>query len=254
MSSTARNMSTQTMPDDSLDKLLRAIARGDRLALARALNSVDKDHTAVPEPAQRPPCFGITGAPGAGKSTLIATMLTELRKRGLSVGVLLVDPTHPRTGGALLGDRIRMNEHSQDPKVFLRSLGSRKGYGGISSDLPAALNTMAHFPFDILLVETVGVGQLDIAVTTLVDKVIMVSPPGSGDEIQAMKASNLDIADAIVINKADLAEKEVQRHEQSLMMRVQLSAALAEVPIFKTVALDGQGVDKLVEEFVLKTH
>ncbi len=253
MSSTARNMPTKTMAD-GFPELMGAVARGDRLALARALNAVDKDHIAVPEPEKRAPCFGITGAPGAGKSTLIGAILTELRKHGLTIGVLMVDPTHPGTGGALLGDRIRMNEHNQDPKVFMRSLGSRKGAGGISSDLPAALNTMAHFPFDILLVETVGVGQLDTAVTPLVDKVIMLSPPGSGDEIQAMKASNLDIADAIVINKADFAEKEVRRHEESLMMRVQLSAALTEVPLFKTIALDGQGVDQLVEAFILKTR
>ena len=150
-----------------------------------------------------------------------------------------------------MGDRIRMNEHNRDNGVFVRSLGSRKGAGGISSDLQAALNTMAHFPFDVLLVETVGVGQLDTAIVPLVDKVIMLSPPGCGDEIQAMKASNLDIAHAIVINKADMPPKEVQRHEEALMMRAELSAASAPIPIFKTVALDGGGVDKLVEEFIL---
>ena len=110
---------------------------------------------------------------------------------------------------------------------------------------------MAHFPFDILLVETVGVGQLDAAIVPLVDKVLVISPPGSGDEIQMMKASNLDIAHAIVINKADMPAKEVRRHEQALKMRAELSTVLAPVPVFKTVALDGKGVDKLVEEFIL---
>ena len=235
----------------SLEDTLAAAGQGDRLALARALNAVDKDHTSVAAPSKRPPCFGITGAPGAGKSTLISAIITELRKRGLTVGALLVDPSHPLTGGALLGDRIRMNEHNQDKGVFVRSLGSRQGAGGISSDLEAALNTMAHFPFDILLVETLGVGQLDTAIVSLVDKVLMLSPPGCGDEIQAMKASNLDIAHAIVINKADMPPKEVQRHEEALMMRAELSAESAPIPIFKTVALDGGGVDKLVEEFIL---
>ena len=245
------NSIVRTTPDTSLEDTLAAVGRGDRLALARALNAVDKDHAAVPQPAKRPPCFGVTGAPGAGKSTLISAIITELRKRGLAVGALLVDPSHPRTGGALLGDRIRMNEHNRDNGVFVRSLGSRKGAGGISSDLQDALNTMAHFPFDILLVETVGVGQLDTAIVPLVDKVLMLSPPGCGDEIQAMKASNLDIAHAIVINKADMPPQEVQRHEEALMMRAELSAASAPIPIFKTVALDGGGVGKLVEEFIL---
>lgn len=220
------------------------------MALAKALNAVDKTHVAVPEPSKRPPCFGVTGAPGSGKSTLISAIITELRKRALSVGVLLVDPSHPVTGGALLGDRIRMNEHQQDPGVFMRSLGSRKGTGGISSDLEAALNAMAHFPFDVLLVETVGVGQLDTAIVPLVDKVLMLSTPGTGDEIQAMKASNLDIAHAIVINKADMPAKEVQRHEDALKMRMETSTISPAVPIYKTVALSGEGVDKLVDEFI----
>lgn len=247
MSSTVR-----TMPERISASELDAIARGDRLALARVLTAVDKNHVMVPAFADRPPCFGITGAPGAGKSTLINAIITELRKRDLTVGALLIDPTHPVTGGALLGDRIRMNEHSEDDKVFIRSLGSRKGAAGISSDLEAALNTMARFPFDILLVETVGVGQLDTGIAPMVDKVVMLSPPGSGDEIQMMKASNLYIADALVINKADMPEQEVKRHEKALRMRAQLDRAAADVPIFKTVALTGEGVEELVETFILQ--
>jgi GTPase len=237
---------------NTLKTALEAIAHGDRRALARALTTVERRHCGTPKPPRRPACFGITGPPGAGKSTLINAILTELRKRDRKVGVLLVDPSHPTTGGALLGDRIRMNEHNCDPAVFIRSLGSRGSGAGISVDLEAMINVMAHFPFDLILIETVGVGQLDTAIAPLVDKVVMLSPPGSGDEIQAMKASNLDLADAIVINKADMPENEVRRHEKALEMRADFSAA-AVVPLFKTVALTGEGVDILVEEFFLTT-
>lgn len=240
------------MPDGPTAIELEAVTQGNRLALAKALTAVDRHHVDVPAPAKRPPCFGITGAPGAGKSTLINALIAALRKRDLNVGALLVDPTHPVTGGALLGDRIRMNEHNQDSQVFIRSLGSRGGTAGISSDLESALNVMAHFPFDILLVETVGVGQLDMGIASFVDKVLVVSPPGTGDDIQAMKASNLDIADAIVINKADMPDDQVRRHEKSLMLRGQLDPKAADVPVFKTIALTGEGIDELVEKFLLQ--
>ncbi len=247
------NSTVKTMPDGLSTSELEAVAQGNRRALAKALTAVDKHHAAIPGPAKRPPCFGITGAPGVGKSTLINAIITALRARGLNVGALLVDPTHPVTGGALLGDRIRMNEHNQDSHVFVRSLGSRGGTGGVSSDLESALNLMAHFPFDILLVETVGVGQLDMGIASFVDKVLVVSPPGSGDDIQAMKASNLDIADGVIINKADMPDEQVRRHENTLMMRAQLDPRAAEVPLFKTVALTGEGVEELVAKFMLQT-
>lgn len=232
---------------------LKAVATGDRLALARALSVVDRRHCVAPNPLSPPPSFGITGAPGAGKSTLINAIIAELRARDLTVGALLVDPSHPKTGGALLGDRIRMSAHNHDNGVFIRSLGSRGSGTGISTDLAAMINVMGHCPFDILLVETVGVGQLDTAISDLVDKVVMLSPPGCGDEIQAMKASNLDIADAIVINKADMPEREVQRHESSLRLHAEICAGPV-APVFKTIATTGEGVGLFVEEFLLRSR
>jgi LAO/AO transport system kinase len=146
---------------------------------------------------------GVTGAPGAGKSTLVGAYVAELRRRDLSVGVLAVDPSSPLTGGALLGDRIRMLTHAGDPGVFVRSLASRGHLGGLARSAGAVVDVMDAAGRDVVVVETVGVGQSEIEVTDLADIRVVVWAPGAGDDVQAAKAGILEIADVLVVNKAD---------------------------------------------------
>ena len=184
---------------------------GERAALARAVTAVEND---APEAAhvlaaaarapRRAPVIGITGAPGAGKSTLVASYVAQLRARGHSVCVLAVDPSSPLTGGALLGDRIRMTRHAGDRGVFVRSLASRGHPGGLARNAAAVIDAMAVSGRDAVIVETVGVGQSEIEVAELADIRVVVWVAGAGDGVQAAKAGLIEIADFIVVNKADL--------------------------------------------------
>ncbi len=146
---------------------------------------------------------GITGPPGAGKSTIVNALATHLRAQGLTVAILAVDPSSPFTGGALLGDRIRMEERTSDPGVFIRSMASRGSHGGIARATVDACDVMDAFGFDVLLVETVGVGQAEFDVVSAADTVVVVSCPGAGDGVQAMKAGLLEVADVLCVNKVD---------------------------------------------------
>lgn len=193
--------------DGWLDDLLA----GDRGALARALTEVENE---LPEArAVIAACaprlghavvVGVTGAPGAGKSTLVGAYVSVLRGAGKTVGVIAVDPSSPFNGGALLGDRIRMAEHAGDPGVFVRSLAARGHLGGLSRTASRAIDVMDAAGFDLVVVETVGVGQSEIEIAEFADVRVVVWLPGGGDEIQAAKAGVLEIADLIVVNKADL--------------------------------------------------
>ncbi len=194
---------------------------------------------------------GITGTPGAGKSTLGNGLIAAWRARGLSVGVLAVDPTSPFTGGAILGDRIRMQDHALDPGVFIRSLATRGNLGGLSRATFDSAKVLDAMGCDVVLIETVGVGQDEVEIAQLAHTTVLVTVPGLGDDVQAIKAGILEIADVFVVNKADRegADRTVFDLRAMLEMRRALLSAGAsawEPPIVPTVATRGEGVDELV--------
>jgi len=192
------------------DTLVEAALRGDRLALARILTAVES-RTAVGEAALRrlyplagrAHIVGVTGPPGSGKSTLVAALTGELRRAGRSVGVIAVDPSSPITGGALLGDRVRMQIHAQDDDVFIRSMAARGHAGGLAPTSGAAAAVLDGVGFDTVLVETVGTGQSEVEVAAAADTTIVLEAPEMGDEVQAIKAGLLEVADIVVVNKGD---------------------------------------------------
>jgi LAO/AO transport system kinase len=225
----------------------RLVSDGDRRALARLITAVETGDPSVDRviaelvtshPAARR--VGVTGPPGAGKSTLVNAMVSELRRRGESVAVLAVDPSSPITGGALMGDRIRMQGHIDDPEVYVRSMASRGHLGGLAPAASTAVTDLAHAGFDVVLVETVGVGQSEVEVMDVVDVVVLVLGPDWGDQVQASKAGIVEIADVFVINKGD--RPGVDNVHRALLD----SLGDTDAPILVTTALSGEGVEALV--------
>ncbi|HAM23695.1 MAG TPA: methylmalonyl Co-A mutase-associated GTPase MeaB [Actinobacteria bacterium] len=192
---------------------------------------------------------GITGAPGVGKSTSTSALVAALRAQGKRVGVLAIDPSSPFSGGALLGDRIRMQEHATDPGVYIRSMASRGHLGGLSWSTPQALRVLDAAGCDVIILETVGVGQSEIEVVGVADTVLVLLAPGMGDGIQAAKAGILEIGDIFVVNKADRdgasATSRELRHMISLADRPE---GAWRPPVLKTIASQGEGIGKVVEE------
>jgi LAO/AO transport system kinase len=199
---------------------------------------------------------GITGAPGVGKSTTTSALVRGLRARGERVGVIAVDPSSPFTGGALLGDRIRMQDHALDPGVFIRSMATRGHLGGLAWATPQAVRVLDGAGYDVVLVETVGVGQGEVEVAGLADVTVVLLAPGMGDGVQAAKAGILEVGDVFVVNKADRdgvqATVRDLRHMISLGMpdgpRLQAEPRLWRPPVLTTVASSGQGIDELLAE------
>jgi len=190
---------------------------------------------------------GITGAPGVGKSTSTNALVTALRKRGKRVGVLAVDPSSPFSGGALLGDRIRMQDHALDPEVYIRSMASRGHLGGLSWAAPQALRVLDAAGCDVILVETVGVGQSEVEIAAMADSTLVLLAPGMGDGIQAAKAGILEIGDLYVINKADRdGADQVRRELRSMLGLAERPEGAWNPQILKTVAMTGEGVDEVV--------
>ncbi len=234
-------------------ELAERIGAGDVRALARGISLVEEDHPSAPELLRalyprtgRAVTLGITGFPGAGKSSLVDRLIEAYRARGKTVGVIAVDPSSAFSGGAILGDRVRMMRHSGDPGVFIRSMATRGFLGGLSRATGDVLDLLDAFGRDVIIVETVGVGQDEIDVTRLADSVLVVLVPGMGDDIQAIKAGILEIADQFVVNKADRdgADKLVGELEQ--MLRLSLDDGRPRPPVLKTIATRGEGIDELV--------
>ncbi|HTF09111.1 MAG TPA: methylmalonyl Co-A mutase-associated GTPase MeaB [Asanoa sp.] len=194
----------------SVPELVEQARAGDHRAVARLITLVENGDELLPEIAAalaphtgQAQVIGLTGAPGVGKSTTTNELVRELRKQGHRVGVLAVDPSSPFTGGAILGDRVRMQDHATDPGVYIRSMSSRGHLGGLAAATPQAVRVLEGAGCDVVLVETVGVGQAEVEVASLADTTLVLLAPGMGDAIQAVKAGILEIADVFVVNKAD---------------------------------------------------
>ena len=231
--------------------LAERLIRGETRALARAISLVEQHGAAsaeilaaLGEHPGHAHVVGITGPPGAGKSTLVGAYIAELRRRGQRVAVIAVDPSSPYSGGAILGDRVRMAEHTADPGVFVRSLASRGASGGLSTAVAGVVDLMDAAGFDRVVVETVGAGQADLEVTEVVDTCVVLCVPGLGDEVQAIKAGILEIADLLVVNKVDLPGAEAVLHQLRAMLALRAREA---VPVLATSAVAGQGVAALAD-------
>lgn len=190
--------------------------------------------------------IGITGAPGAGKSTITDKLISKYRAMGKTVGVVAIDPTSPFSGGAILGDRIRMSSHATDDGVFIRSVGTRGHLGGLSvstMDIVAIMNAMGK---DVIIIETVGVGQDEVEIAMVADTCIVVTVPGLGDDIQAIKAGIFEIADIFIVNKADRDGVERTARDLKMMIEMVHQQTAWETPILKTIAANGSGMDEVV--------
>ena len=189
---------------------------------------------------------GLTGSPGVGKSTVTGALVRAYREQGLRVGVLAVDPSSPFSGGALLGDRVRMQEHATDDQVFIRSMASRGHLGGLSWATPQAVRILDAAGFDVVLIETVGVGQAEVEIASLADTALVVVAPGLGDSIQAAKAGILEIADVFAVNKSDRpGAQEVVRDLRTMLAMASYDAGAWKPPIVSTTAATGEGIADL---------
>ena len=240
---------------DDPQTLFAAACDADRGALARLLSFVERGGAEAREIARltsprvgRAYVVGITGAPGAGKSTLTSAMIGVLRARGARVGVLAIDPSSPYTGGAILGDRVRMQDHAHDGGVYIRSMATRGHLGGLALATSEAIRVLDATGHDFVLVETVGVGQVEVEVAGEADTTVVVVNPGWGDAVQANKAGLLEIADVFAINKADRDGVEGTRRDLQAMLELTEFAAGEWVPtINATVGTTGEGVGALVD-------
>jgi LAO/AO transport system kinase len=234
------------------EALMAAAKAGDRAAVARLISLVEQGGDAARAVGRlvyplggQAYTVGITGPPGSGKSTLTSRLIASLRVGGSQIGVLAVDPSSPFTGGALLGDRVRMQEHALDPGVFVRSMATRGHLGGLALATPEAVRVLDAVGIPVVLVETVGVGQVEVEIAGAADTTMVVVNPGAGDSIQANKAGLFEVADLFVINKADRpGARETERDLQTMLdMDPQMGAWRP--PVLQTVASDGKGVAEL---------
>ena len=237
----------------AVDLLVAGVRNGDVRAMARAITLVEdgrpeaRDLTAALFPhAGGALVVGVTGPPGAGKSSLVDRLTAHLRGQGTSVGIVAVDPTSPFSGGAILGDRIRMQSHATDPGVFIRSMATRGHLGGLAAATDQVLTVLAAAGKEVILVETVGVGQDEVEIVGTADVSVVVLVPGLGDEVQALKAGIMEIADVFVVNKAD--REGVERLIAEIESMLSLATGGDPPPaIVKTVATRGEGIVELID-------
>ncbi|NUR08935.1 MAG: methylmalonyl Co-A mutase-associated GTPase MeaB [Nocardioidaceae bacterium] len=240
----------------SVPELIEGARKGDARSVARLISLVEDASPLLREVMAglapytgHAQIVGITGAPGVGKSTSTNALVGELRRTGKRVGVLAVDPSSPFSGGALLGDRVRMQDHALDRDVYIRSMASRGHLGGLSWTTPQALRVLDAAGCDVVLVETVGVGQSEVEIAGLADTTLVLVAPGMGDAIQAAKAGILEIGDVYVVNKADRdGADQVRRDLRNMLALAEREDDDWKPPIVQTVAQRGQGVDEVVEK------
>lgn len=226
----------------TIDELITAARSGSPRAAGRLLSLVEsprrKEVLDALGAVAAPRIVGVTGPPGAGKSTTVGVLVGAYRDRGMRVAVLAVDPSSPYSGGALLGDRIRMAAHINDSDVLIRSVAARGHLGGLAAAVPAAIRLLAALSYDLIVLETVGVGQSEIEIAAVADPTVVILNPGGGDAVQAAKAGLLEVADIVVINKAD---------REGADQTVRDLRGETRVPILKIVATQGDGIADLVE-------
>ena len=234
-------------------ELAKGVLAGDRRALARAISHVEAD-SAVGRELQsalyghtgRAQIVGITGSAGAGKSTLVGALARDERKRGRTVGIVAVDPSSPFSHGAILGDRIRMQDLTGDGGVFMRSMASRGNLGGLSETATGVADLMDAAGFEVVMIETVGAGQDEVEIATAAQTTVLVTNPGGGDEIQSMKAGLMEVAQILVVNKSDLAGADTAVTQLKALLAIADPSAWRP-PILKVVAKTGEGVPELVD-------
>lgn len=243
-----------------MDEIIEDFNRKDDVSLGRFLKEVEnntaKSIDILKESYLRKGnahIIGVTGPPGAGKSTLVSKMVKELTKQDLSVGVVCIDPTSPFTNGALLGDRIRMQELAQLPDVFIKSLATRGNLGGLASSTADIVSVLDAYGKDVVLIETVGVGQVEFDVMKVADTVVLVNVPGLGDSLQTYKSGIMEVADLFVINQADRPGADDSVRDLKMMIR-EVGEADWKRPVVKTVATQGDGVDRLMKKITQHKH
>jgi LAO/AO transport system kinase len=225
----------------TIDELVAAARSGSTRAAGRLLSLVEstrRDEVLAAIGNRTARVVGITGPPGAGKSTTVAVLVTAYRQQGQRVAVLAVDPSSPYSGGALLGDRIRMAAHINDPDVLIRSVATRGHVGGLAAAVPAAIRLLAELSYDVILIETVGVGQSEIEISAVADPTVVILNPGAGDAVQAAKAGLLEVADIVAINKSDREGADQTARDLH---------AETDAPILKIIAAQNEGIAELVE-------
>ncbi len=241
-----------------MQQLVEELLTGNRRAAARLITLVENNDKQKNDLLKelfphtgRSYVIGITGAPGAGKSSLVDQLLQQIRFEKLSVGVIAVDPTSPFSGGAILGDRIRMQDHALDQEIFIRSMGTRGSLGGLSRSTREAIQVLDAFGKDLVLIETVGVGQSEVDIVKTADTTVVVLTPAGGDTVQTLKAGIMEIADVFVINKADLPGMERTVTEVNMMLDMQGDKSWRP-PVIPAVSIRGEGAAELWE--ALKKH